>query len=476
MAAQLLLALLAVHAEGARDDWVNVTAYRVTPITDKGITNMDTADAAGDVYFGLSQLLLPYMCGGQHEHMSLWCNNRKWLSGGQAWMVYRKFTIEAKKPFGDYSPCNPDPTTGVFSCDRYGGGGGPSWPKVCNGYHEHHSHYLDGDPIGAPMLLPANGSVGACCATCTKDKHCDGWKQLNSSGVLSCVLLSNGTLVNNVNGTVSAQKESGQSHEYCWYQDRQRNATWGPYCSRSNCSCDAMEHLSLGVEQNAMCWNRNNKPHNRTLRPTNATHWWNYTDLDCDPGVEEGQCNGVEDCKTKCMADPYCGGFNSDHHLKYADCGSNLEKQGGSGMFLYWLRDRPMPGDGTRLELEQMRAPPPPPNYDNWMQSLACLMSGNWYSTQVWSNRESFEVLCVAVDCNRGVLAHRPLASAKTPTTRAAGGGWCRPPRAIASSTLAALTTASRARCARTTRAAGRSAPTRTTRPRSARSAACSRR
>ena len=52
------------------------------------------------------------------------------------------------------------------------------------------SHYLDGDPIGAPMLLPANGSVGACCATCTKDKHCDGWKQLNHSGVLSCVLLS----------------------------------------------------------------------------------------------------------------------------------------------------------------------------------------------------------------------------------------------------------------------------------------------
>ena len=62
-----------------------------------------------------------------------------------------------------------------------------------------------------------------------------------------------------------------------------------------------------------MCWNRNNKPHNRTLRPTNATHWWNYTDLDCDPGVEEGQCNGVEDCKTKCMADP-CG---SPAHLPF---------------------------------------------------------------------------------------------------------------------------------------------------------------
>lgn len=42
------------------------------------------------------------------------CDNRKWLSGGAAWMVYREFVIEARQPFGAYSPCNPDPTTGVF--------------------------------------------------------------------------------------------------------------------------------------------------------------------------------------------------------------------------------------------------------------------------------------------------------------------------------------------------------------------------
>ena len=46
---------------------------------------------------------------GHDEHMSLWCNNRKWLSGGKAWVVYRKFIIEAKQPFGRYSPCNPNP-------------------------------------------------------------------------------------------------------------------------------------------------------------------------------------------------------------------------------------------------------------------------------------------------------------------------------------------------------------------------------
>jgi hypothetical protein len=77
-------------ADDREPQWQNLTVYRITPIGDVGVTNMNTADAAGDVYFGLSQLLLPYMCTGHNQHMSLWCNNRKWLSGGAAWMVYRK--------------------------------------------------------------------------------------------------------------------------------------------------------------------------------------------------------------------------------------------------------------------------------------------------------------------------------------------------------------------------------------------------
>jgi hypothetical protein len=92
----LVLAFAPSAALAARDGWQNITVYRVTPIEDGGVLNMNTADPAGDVYFGLSQLLLPYMCGGE-THVSLWCNNRKWLSGGNAWMVYRKFTIEARE-------------------------------------------------------------------------------------------------------------------------------------------------------------------------------------------------------------------------------------------------------------------------------------------------------------------------------------------------------------------------------------------
>ena len=46
---------------------------------------MDTGDAAGDTYFGLSQLLLPQLCAVEPDF--LWCENRKFLSGGKARMV-----------------------------------------------------------------------------------------------------------------------------------------------------------------------------------------------------------------------------------------------------------------------------------------------------------------------------------------------------------------------------------------------------
>ena len=67
-AAVLAPALAASPGTGSSEEaeavWQKLTVYRITPIADKGVTNMNTADAAGDVYFGLSQLLLPYMCTG----------------------------------------------------------------------------------------------------------------------------------------------------------------------------------------------------------------------------------------------------------------------------------------------------------------------------------------------------------------------------------------------------------------------------
>ena len=231
--------------------------------------------------------------------------------------------------------------------------------------------------MGAPMPLPANGSVAACCTTCSASHQCDGWVLQNSTAQKpECVLLSNGTLENNPKGIVSAQKERGRA--YCWYDSNSTYNTWKGSCSMKNCSCDAISHLSVGLEDHAMCYNRG-PPHNRTLRESNRTHFWNFTGADCDSGVEEGDCDsstpaGVAACKKKCLDDPYCGGFNSDDHLKYADCVKDMKQQSGS-MKLWVLKDTPQPASSGAFAAA-------PPNYDTWMQHLACLMDGNWYSTQ----------------------------------------------------------------------------------------------
>ena len=54
-----------------------------------GLTNMDSGDARGDAYFGLSQLVLPQLCA--LEPSFLWCANRQYLSDGAAHMVYTEF-------------------------------------------------------------------------------------------------------------------------------------------------------------------------------------------------------------------------------------------------------------------------------------------------------------------------------------------------------------------------------------------------
>ena len=47
-------------------------------------------------------------------------------------------------------------------------------------------------------------------------------------------------------------------------------------------------------------------------------------------------------------------------------------------MVVELLKDTPQPAGSSAL----VYAPPPPPDYDTWMRDLACLMDGNWYSSQ----------------------------------------------------------------------------------------------
>ena len=63
----------------------------------------------------------------------------------------------------------------------------------------------------------------------------------------------------------------------CWYQGgAQTNATWAPYCSAANCTCDAIDKQSLGVESHAMCWDHGGG--GNSSQPSNSSspdydHW-----------------------------------------------------------------------------------------------------------------------------------------------------------------------------------------------------------
>merc|ERR1712166_1739903 len=74
----IVLAAFAVAISSAKP-LQNISIYRLTPINYTGVTNMDTGDAAGDVMFGLNQMLLPQLCPMEPDFT--WCANRQYLSG-----------------------------------------------------------------------------------------------------------------------------------------------------------------------------------------------------------------------------------------------------------------------------------------------------------------------------------------------------------------------------------------------------------
>lgn len=92
---------------------VDLTVYRITPRNYTGLTNLDSGDARGDVYFGLYEFSLPIVCRDD-PHIAN-CRNIPILSI-PGYNVYTQFAIEADERFGGYTGCNPDPDNGTFVC------------------------------------------------------------------------------------------------------------------------------------------------------------------------------------------------------------------------------------------------------------------------------------------------------------------------------------------------------------------------
>ena len=282
----------AARAGAAWANASNLTVYRVTPLSMEGVANMDTADAAGDIAFGLLQLLLPFICAdaAMAENM-IWCANRKWLtnsSDATRQMVYRKFHVLGRRPFGAYARCNPDPKTGVFACCTSDNPGAPGCntqhqrrprhgrPNYCHGpgqqYEPHGTLVLAGDVLATieqPQPGPGVGDpTSNCCHVCNQAADCDGMQFLHNSSGSYCVLIANGSLVPNVNRTAStSNSRSGlglQPNRRCWNRDPPPNLrqsggwtdlseSFKPFCSEHECGCEAAETLALGWQPQAMC-------------------------------------------------------------------------------------------------------------------------------------------------------------------------------------------------------------------------------
>ena len=105
----ILLALVLATGEPA-----SRTLFRVTPRNYTGLTNMNSGDPAGVVFFGLFELALPIICAANPKQVN--CQNTPILQIPN-FNMYSKLTVEIDDRMGNYSLCNPDPNTGIFSCN-----------------------------------------------------------------------------------------------------------------------------------------------------------------------------------------------------------------------------------------------------------------------------------------------------------------------------------------------------------------------
>eukprot|EP01065_Artemidia_motanka_P043694 TRINITY_DN6096_c1_g1_i1.p1 TRINITY_DN6096_c1_g1~~TRINITY_DN6096_c1_g1_i1.p1 ORF type:complete len:418 (+),score=120.14 TRINITY_DN6096_c1_g1_i1:55-1254(+) len=119
-------AALAVIAASAAATARNMTVYRITPRNYSGVANMDTGDAAGDAFFGLLELSAPLVCANGNNPLNTLCANQPILQI-PAFNVYTQFTVEMDDRFGPYAPCNPDSSTGLFTCNHYDAKKGECW-------------------------------------------------------------------------------------------------------------------------------------------------------------------------------------------------------------------------------------------------------------------------------------------------------------------------------------------------------------
>lgn len=112
----LLLVMHYCHVFG--QEWSSVTMYHVNPRKYGPVpVNMDTGDAAGDLFFELFEVLIvPLACADKNATHHFNCDNPEANSPTD---VVNKVVLEVRDGFSGYAMCNIGRHGNVCSCTSY---------------------------------------------------------------------------------------------------------------------------------------------------------------------------------------------------------------------------------------------------------------------------------------------------------------------------------------------------------------------
>ena len=208
---------------------------------------MDTGDPAGDIGFGLWELLMPMQCrptpgGGMHHHggNNIGCQNGtgRYIHPGADSNVYEQFIVQANPLLGDYHNCNPNPADGsegppgVFNCDSMDYGDGHC---VCPGdgnsrvdfdlWHE--------DCFNGTVYKHIHGNGSLCEQRCGMEDECAGFAMRDGMNGTNCTLLKQPLV----------QWDGGADKSDCRAGIKSVNSLDVP---SEDCACYKYDHLTVG--------------------------------------------------------------------------------------------------------------------------------------------------------------------------------------------------------------------------------------
>jgi hypothetical protein len=300
----VLLFLAAANAKSPTGP-LNLTLYRVSPLAYPGLIDMDTGDPAGDIGFGLWELLMPMQCrpvpgsSSSHHHMSIGCENGTghYIHPGAPTNVYEQFVVETNPLLGTYHNCNPlpfgGPDAGVFNCDSMDFGDGHC---VCPGAGNSEVEFQlwDEDCFNGTVYKHVHGNGKLCQSKCAQDGECAGFAMRDGMNGTNCWLLKEPLI----------QWDGGAEKSNCRAGQKSINSLDVP---SEDCACYKYNHLAVGWQ-------------------SQSGQGGGIPGMPCTAASTRQQCDHMDSCgwvshDDKSQTDGACYSFTCSNHTSEKDCG-----------------------------------------------------------------------------------------------------------------------------------------------------------